>query len=100
MANPFARSSNPPANFQAMSNPQFSNQNAQKDPVDYAAEMLTRSGGNAQAAFYLACKEKGIDAESFLQQVRMMKSPQAEFQNMLLNNPKAKSLMTLFSLVK
>lgn len=100
MANPFARRLNQNPAMPATNNSQIPSQNGQQDPVDYATEMLTRSGGNAQAAFYLACKERGIDAESFLQQVRMMKNPQAEFQNMLLNNPKAKSLMALFSLAK
>ena len=100
MANPFARRAGQVQSMPATNSLQTPVQNAQKDPVDYATEMLTRSGGNAQAAFYLACKERGIDAELFLQQVRMMKNPQAELQNMLLNNPKAKSLMTLFSLAK
>lgn len=100
MANPFARRSTPPANFQAMSNSQNSVQNGQQDPADYAAEMLRRSGGDAKAAFYLACQEKGIDADTFIQQVQAMKNPQGAFQEMLMSNPKVKSLMTLFSLAK
>lgn len=98
--NPFARRSqmapvgNPVNNF-----PNNYSQNGQ-DPVDYASEMIRRSGGDAKAAFYSACKEKGVDADSFIQQVRFLKNPQGELQNLLLNNPKAKSLLSLFSSVK
>lgn len=100
MANPFARRSNPPANFQAMSNPQFSIQNDQQDPADYASAMLQRSGGDARAAFYLACKEKGIDADAFIQKVQAIKNPQGVMQEMLMSNPKIRSLMTLFNSAK
>lgn len=96
MGNPFARRQM--AN-QPTSPLPFTNQNSQ-DPVDYVTQMIQRSGGDARAAFYSACKEKGVDADDFLWKVRMMKNPQAEIQNMVLNNPKVKSLFSLFSLMK
>ena len=96
MGNPFAKRQI----VNQTNNPlSFSNQNGQ-DPVDYVTQMIQRSGGDARAAFYSAFKEKGVDADDFLWKVRMMKNPQAEIQNMVLNNPKVKSLFSLFSLMK
>lgn len=83
-------------------NPQVFDQLIQnrQDPAEYAEEMLKRSGGNAKAAFYLACKEKGIDPDSVIKQIEAIKNPQSLFQNMVMSNPRAKGLMSLFSLVK
>lgn len=96
MANPFGK--RPVAPVSGFS--QNSVQNGQQDPADYAAEMLKRSGGDAKAAFYLACQEKGIDGDAFIRQVQVMKNPQGAFQEMLINNPKVKSLMTLLNSAK
>jgi hypothetical protein len=71
-----------------------------QDPADYAEMMMKRSGGDARAAFYMACKEKGVDPEQFLQQVRSIRDPQTMLQNIFMQDPKAQQLMTLFSLSK
>ena len=70
------------------------------DPVNYAQSMLTRSGGDARAAFYLACKEKGVDANAFLKQVEMIQNPVAYAKEMMASDPRVKSLMTLASMCK
>lgn len=77
--------------------PQIQNdQNA----LNYVQTMLQRSGGDAKAAFYLAAKEKGVDPEAVLNQVRSVKDPRAMIQNMLMSNPQMQSLMSLFSMKK
>lgn len=77
--------------------PQIQNdQNA----LNYVQTMLQRSGGDAKAAFYLAAKEKGVDPEAVLNQVRSIKDPRAMVQNMLMSNPQMQSLMSLFSMKK
>lgn len=77
--------------------PQIQNdQNA----LNYVQTMLQRSGGDAKAAFYLAAKEKGVDPEAVLNQVRSIKDPRAMIQNMLMSNPQMQSLMSLFSMKK
>jgi len=74
----------------------------QNDPnaLNYIQTMLQRSGGDAKAAFYLAAKEKGVDPETVLNQVRSVKDPRAMIQNMLMSNPQMQSLMSLFSMKK
>lgn len=99
MANPFARRQQAAPAGTPINNLQFNIQN-ESDPVDYAGEMLKRSGGDARAAFYLACQEKGIDPAPILQQAQMAKNPMAMVQSMLMNNPKGKNLLSLLSLVK
>ena len=95
MANPFARRAQQPT-----VNPYGFNVQNNQDPVTYTEEMIKRSGGDARAAFYSACKEKGVDADAFIQQIRLMKNPQAEIQNMILGDPRIKSLFSLFSSAK
>lgn len=71
-------------------------QNGQ-DSVSYAEEMIKRSGGDARAAFYLACKEKGADPNDIIKQIKGMSNPQEAFKNLLLSNPRAQALFSLFS---
>lgn len=103
MANPFAK--NTPKVQNGFGN-SFYGYNSQPtpansiDPADYAAEMILRSGGDAKAAFYLACKEKGVNAEDFLKNVQAIQNPKAAIQSAIANNPKAKTLFTLFSSMK
>lgn len=62
--------------------------------------MLKRSGGDAKAAFYLAAKEKGADPNVIIDQVNSMGDLHSLAQKMLMSNPKAKKLASLFSMVK
>lgn len=98
MANPFAPRSNPTPPRAWSPGQQSQNQNGQ-DPYDYIEGMLQRSGGDAKAAFYLAAKEKGVDPNEFLKEVQTLGDPRAGIQSMLANNPKAKRLLQLFSLI-
>lgn len=96
----FGQRAMPPiAGMPASNNLNFNIQNDQ-DPVNYAEEMIKRSGGDAKAAFYLACKEKGVDADSFIKRLSSMGNTQGLIQNLLLNNPRAQSLFSLFSSAK
>ena len=70
-------------------------QNGQS-PVDYAEAMMRRSGGDAKAAFYLACKEKGADPNVILTQMQSMGDP----RQMLMSALGGNKLMSLLSLVK
>ena len=98
MANPFAPKSNPSVPQAWAPNRQSQIQNGQ-DPYDYIEGMLQRSGGDAKAAFYLAAKEKGVDPDAFLEEIKTLGDPRAGVQSMLANNPKAKRLLQLFSLI-
>ena len=102
MANPFAKKINSQSiayGASANSSLQFSIQNRQ-DPTEYAEEMIKRSGGDARAAFFLACKEKGIDPNSIIQQVQAIKNPQAAIQGALMNGLGIQRLMSLVSNTK
>lgn len=66
------------------------------NPVDYAEAMVKRSGGDAKAAFYLACKEKGVDPNTILTQMQSMGDP----RQMLMSALGGNKLMSLLSLVK
>lgn len=66
------------------------------NPVDYAESMVKRSGGDAKAAFYLACKEKGVDPNTILTQMQSMGDP----RQMLMSALGGNKLMSLLSLVK
>lgn len=70
-------------------------QNGQ-DPTAYAESMIKRSGGDAKAAFYLACKEKGVDPNTILTQMQSIGDPRQMVMNALGGN----KLMSLLSLVK
>lgn len=65
-------------------------------PADYAEEMVRRSGGDAKAAFYLACKEKGVDPNTILSQMKSMGDPRQMVMSALGGN----KLLSLLSLVK
>ena len=95
----FSKRPNNPAGMPVSNGLNFNIQNDQ-DPVNYAEDMIKRSGGDARAAFYLACKEKGIDANQAIQQIQSMGDTRGLIQNMLLSNPRAKSLFSLFTSAK
>lgn len=78
---------------------QTNNQN-DSDALTFVEKMLQRSGGDAKAAFYLAAKEKGADTEAILAKARSVADPRAAVQNLLMGNPKMKTLMSLFSMMK
>lgn len=77
----------------------YQNQNAQ-DPTDYVQEMLARSGGDAKAAFYLGCQEKGVNPDLIIQQAQLVQNPKQALRNMAMSNPKMQGLMALLSAVK
>ena len=79
--------------------PQFQPQQ-QQAPADYAEAMLKRSGGDARSAFYMACKEKGIDPEAFLARFKNMGNLRGIAQNMIMQDPKVQQLFSLFSMMK
>ena len=83
-----------------ISNSQATARQDQPDPVSYAKNMLQRSGGDARAAFYLAAKEKGVDPNIILNQVKSMGNPQGMIQNALMGNSKMGELMSLLSMIK
>ena len=95
----FSKRPSNPAGMPVSNGLNFNIQNDQ-DPVNYAEDMIKRSGGDARAAFYLACKEKGIDANQAIQQIQSMGDTRSLIQNMLLSNPRAKSLFSLFTSAK
>ena len=70
------------------------------DPVSYAEQMIQRSGGDAKAAFYLAAKERGINPDQFLQQIKSMGDMKSMAMNLMMSNPRAQQLMSLFSMMK
>ena len=85
------------ANQEQMVKPQVQNED---ETLNYVEEMLRRSGGDAKAAFYLAAKEKGVDPEQFLGKVRSYKDLKSIAQTLFMKNPRIKSLMSLFSMMK
>ena len=95
MANPFARRAQP-----QQSNPYGYNVQNNQDPVDYTTEMIKRSGGDAKAAFYLACKEKGVDADAFIRGIQTMQNPKGAIQQAVMSDPRVKNLFALYSSVK
>lgn len=91
------------ANIEKTNNRTFNQQpqiQNDQNTLNYVQTMLQRSGGDAKAAFYLAAKEKGVNPEMVLNQVRSIKDPRAMIQNMLMSNPQMQSLMSLFSMKK
>ena len=95
MANPFAR-----REPQQQSNPYGYNVQNKRDPVDYATEMIQRSGGDAKAAFYLACKEQGVDPNTIIRGIQTMQNPRGAIQEAIMSDPRVKNLFTLYSSVK
>lgn len=89
-----------PASIKQPANNVSEQSNNDSNAINYAQTMLQRSGGDAKAAFYMAAKEKGIDPETILAQVRSIKDPRAMLQTMMARNPKAQGLMSLFSMIK
>ena len=91
-----------PGNIQQTNTPTVLPSNDQNDlnAIEYAQEMLRRSGGNAEAAFYLAAKEKGVDPNKIISRAKSFGDPRAMVQNFLMRNPRMKSLMSLFSMMK
>ena len=68
----------------------------QNDPVTYAENMIQQSGGDARAAFYAAAKEKGIDPDQFIAQMKGSGSLQGLAMAVMQRNPRAKALLSLF----
>lgn len=89
-----------PNNAPRQSNPVANPQETKIDPVSYTESMLKRSGGDAKAAFYLAAKDKGIDADQFLSQLSSMGDMKSMAARMMMANPRLQKLMSLFSLMK
>lgn len=79
-----------------VSNPYSAQIQNGSSPVDYAEAMVKRSGGDAKAAFYLACKEKGVDPNTILSQMQSIRDP----RQMLMSALGGNKLMSLMSLVK
>lgn len=71
-----------------------------QDPITYVESMLQRTGGNAKDAFFMAAKEKGVDPNQIINQVKSMGDPQAMLQGMLMGNPNMQRLISLFSTIK
>ncbi len=85
-----------------MANPTVSSATAPQttisnDAVTIAENAMRQSGGDARAAFYALAKQKGIDGDQFLNQIRSMGNPQSMLQNMVTSNPRIGRLMSLFS---
>lgn len=76
------------------------NANLNADPISYAENALLKSGGDPKAAFYMAAKEKGIDPDQFLKQISSLGDSRSMLQNLIMSNPRARQLMSLFSAVK
>ena len=62
--------------------------------------MIKQSGGDARAAFYAAAKEKGVDPDQFITQLKGSGDLKSMAMNLMQNNPRVKSLLTLFGSVK
>ena len=77
-----------------------SQQNQNEQAIAYAKSMMERSGGDARAAFYMAAKEKGIDPDAIINQVKTLGDPKALLSSALSNNPMLGSLMSLMSMSK
>lgn len=75
-------------------------QQNEPDPFEHIQSLLTKSGGDARTAFYMAAKEKGVDGDQFIQQLLSMGDINTLFQNLVTSNPKAKILFSLLSMMK
>lgn len=94
-SNPIAPPSNSP-----VQRPIQPTQQNEPDPFEHIQSLLTKSGGDARTAFYMAAKEKGIDGDQFIQQLMSMGDLSSVLQNLIASNPKAKTLFSLLSMMK
>ena len=91
MANPVMQSRTP-------QNPQQIQNNIDREAI--VENAIQQSGGDAKAAFYLATKEMGLDANQVLAEMQSMGDMKSMAQKAMMSNPKIKRLASFFSLMK